>query len=84
MDFEKKILEIFAEKTFYLLRIPEINNEEKKRKRKVFGNEENEVFEDRGLFFLLWILGIEDEDWKKEKFLGSGMGIFRIPGIVSW
>ena len=77
-------MKIFAEKTFYLLRIPEINNEEKKRKRKVFGNEENEVFEDWELFFCAGSWELKMEIGGKEKFLGSGMGIFRIPGIVPW
>ena len=53
MDFEKKILKIFAEKTFYLLRIPEINNEEKKRKRKFFEMKKMKFLKIGNFFFAL-------------------------------
>ena len=57
---------------------------EKREKVKFLEMKKNDVFEDRGLFFCSGSWELKMKIGKKEKFLGSGMGIFRIPGIVSW
>ena len=51
--------------TFFLPRILEYQDQEKKKKRKVFQNQESEVFPTPGTFFLLRILEYPDQEKKR-------------------